>query len=188
MEAQFGIREVLANSPIVPVVNIEDVADVTPILARLTAQSINCIEITLRSDCAFEAIAAAIKQRPEDFKVGVGTITNASDVERCAALNVDFMVSPGVSDEVANAFTEAKIPFLPGVMTPSEIIQGLNRGWDTFKLFPYNIAGGSAALNNYAKVFSEVKFCPTGGINASNYEEVAALENVICVGGSWVLK
>ncbi|MGB1039277.1 MAG: bifunctional 4-hydroxy-2-oxoglutarate aldolase/2-dehydro-3-deoxy-phosphogluconate aldolase [Flavobacteriales bacterium] len=188
MESQFGIRKLLAEHSIIPVVNITDLSEVESILNRLIQQEINCIEITLRSECAMEAIAKAIELKPKGFKVGVGTIVNASQVKECAQLGVDFMVSPGVSDEVAEAFNKAEIPFLPGVMTPSEIISNLNRGWDTFKLFPFNLAGGIKALKTYGGVFEQVKFCPTGGLNESNFQECLDLNNVICVGGSWVLK
>ena len=188
MEAQFGIRKLLAQHPIIPVVNITEVSEVESILNQLRQQGINCIEITLRSDCAMEAIEKATKIKPAGFSVGVGTIVSKSQVEECASLGVEFMVSPGVSEEIAMALNAAKIPFLPGVMTPSEIISNLNRGWDTFKLFPFNLAGGIKALKTYGSVFEQVKFCPTGGISESNFQECLDLENVISVGGSWVMK
>ncbi|MDB4088752.1 bifunctional 4-hydroxy-2-oxoglutarate aldolase/2-dehydro-3-deoxy-phosphogluconate aldolase [Flavobacteriales bacterium] len=188
MEKQFGIREVLRDHKIIPVINISDVNQVESIIANLQNQGINCIEITLRSECAFEAIEKAMQIKSNDFKVGVGTIISSDHVEKCSALNVDFMVSPGVSVEVEHAFNKAKIPFLPGVMTPSEIISGLGRGWDTFKLFPFNLSGGIKALKTYGNVFEQVIFCPTGGISESNFQECLDLKNVISVGGSWVLK
>jgi 2-dehydro-3-deoxyphosphogluconate aldolase/(4S)-4-hydroxy-2-oxoglutarate aldolase len=188
MSKQFNIREVLSKHTIIPVVNITDINKVESIIETLTNQSINCIEITLRSDIAFEAIAKAISIKPKEFKVGVGTIVNAKQVSKCIALNVDFMVSPAISNEVPSAFEKSKIPFLPGVMPPSEIISGIEKGWDTFKLFPFNLAGGIKALKTSGGVFNQIKFCPTGGLSENNYEECLALNNVISVGGSWVLK
>jgi len=188
MENQFGIRECLNNHPIVPVVNIASISQVAGTLAALESKNIRCIEITLRSGCAREAIEKAIVIKPKGFSVGVGTVVTPAQVDWCKELGVDFMVSPGVSNDLADAFEASEIPFIGGVMTPSEIITGMSRGWDTFKLFPFNIAGGTTALNSYAAVFSNVQFCPTGGIGVHNYEEVLALPNVISVGGSWVLK
>lgn len=188
MKTQFGIRNLLENHSIVPVVNIKEVSQVSKTIDKLKAQGINCIEITLRSELAFEAIKEAIKVSPKDFLVGVGTIVSSEQVKVCVDLGVDFMVSPGISEEIAKAFNKSNIPFLPGVMTPSEIIANLNRGWDTFKLFPFNFAGGIKALKTYGGVFEEVRFCPTGGISESTYKEILELDNVICVGGSWVVK
>lgn len=186
--AQFGIRNLLHRHPVIPVVNITDVADVRPLLARLVAQGISCIELTLRSDVALEAIAEAMAYRPAGFSVGVGTIVTLEQVGTCRRLGVDFLVSPGLSDPLAAALDLSEIPFLPGVMTPSEIISAMSRGWDTFKLFPSNIAGGIKALKSYGAVFPAVRFCPTGGIDAENYQEILDLPNVISVGGSWVAK
>ena len=188
MSKQFNIREVLRNHSIIPVVNITDIDSVESIIEILTKQSINCIEITLRSEIAFEAIEKAMLIKPSGFQIGVGTIVNAEQVAKCKALDVDFMVSPGVSQEIADAFEKAKIPFLPGVMTPSDIISGIEKSWDTFKLFPFNLAGGITALKTYGNVFEQIKFCPTGGIGESNYQECLDLDNVISVGGSWVIK
>jgi 2-dehydro-3-deoxyphosphogluconate aldolase/(4S)-4-hydroxy-2-oxoglutarate aldolase len=188
MENQFGIRNILRENTIIPVVNIENVDHVESILAKLQEQGINCIEITLRSACAMEAIEKAMAIRPEGFSVGVGTIVVPSQVQDCAKLGVDFMVSPGLSSELISALNEAQLPFLPGVMTPSEIIRGLNQGWNTFKLFPFNLAGGITALKTYSGVFPNVTFCPTGGLNSENYKACLELDNVMSVGGSWVLK
>ena len=188
MEAQFGIRKLLSNQPIVPVVNFTSVSDVAATITKLVDQGINCIEITLRSDCAWQAIEEAIKIKPSGFLVGVGTIVSKDQVSTCIKLKVDFIVSPGATTEISKALNESNIPFLPGVMTPSEIIAGLEKGWDTFKLFPFNLAGGVKALKTYGAVFSQAKFCPTGGLNEMNYKECLELNNVICVGGSWVMK
>ena len=188
MKNQFEIRSLLADHPIVPVVNIEDLTQVDSIIERLIAQDIRCIEITLRSAVAMKAIQRALKIAPKTFSVGVGTIVSPTQVKDCARLGVDFMVSPGLTDDLSIAFDSAHIPFLPGVMTPSEIVSAMQRGYDTLKLFPFNLAGGITALKTYGNVFPEVKFCPTGGLNENNCDEAAALPNVICVGGSWVLK
>lgn len=188
MVRQFGIRDMLERHPVIPVVNIQSLDEVEPMVERLLAQNIHCIEITLRSDCALQAIEKTIRIKPEGFDVGVGTIVSPDQVMDCVSKKVDFMVSPGLSKGVAVAFEESGIPFLPGVMTPSDIISGMGKGWDTFKLFPFNVAGGMTALKSYSGVFPGVRFCPTGGVKASNYKEILAMEHVISVGGSWIAK
>jgi 2-dehydro-3-deoxyphosphogluconate aldolase/(4S)-4-hydroxy-2-oxoglutarate aldolase len=118
--------------------------------------------------------------------IGVGTLVTNEQIEKAAELGVDFMVSPGISKALAPTFESCGIPFIPGVATPSEIITGLELGWDTFKFFPAHLFGGLDALKTYGQVFPQVKFCPTGGIKADTYEQYLSLSNVISVGGSWL--
>ena len=188
MNEQFGIRKILTNHPIVPVCVEDDPARIERVMEKLEASGIRCIEITLRSAGAFEVIQKALEVRKEGFSIGVGTIISSEQVERCATLGVDFMVSPGLTSHLADAFKMAKVPFLPGVMTSSEIIAGLEYGLDTFKLFPFNLAGGEKALQTYGSVFPHVKFCPTGGVNQEIAERILQAQNVIAVGGTWMLK
>jgi 2-dehydro-3-deoxyphosphogluconate aldolase / (4S)-4-hydroxy-2-oxoglutarate aldolase len=187
MDKQFAINTLLKENPIIPVASISDVSQVDQILSELSAKGVHCIEITLRTESAFEVLERAIKIKEPQFKVGVGTIVNTDQIARCQALNVDFMVSPGLTAELAQAFDDAGIPFFPGVMTPSEIIAGMNYGLSTFKLFPFNLAGGVKAINTYGNVFPTVKFCPTGGLTEELAHECLKLSNVVAVGGSWLL-
>jgi 2-dehydro-3-deoxyphosphogluconate aldolase/(4S)-4-hydroxy-2-oxoglutarate aldolase len=187
METQFGIRNLLADHPLIPVVNITNIDDVEGILDELIEKDIHCIEITLRSDCAIEAIEKALAIKPEQFTVGVGTIVSQQQITECVSLGVDFMVSPGLTKELGKAFDSARIPFLPGVMTPSEITAAVEKGYDTLKLFPFNLAGGVRALKTYASVFPAVMFCPTGGIKEEHVSDISQISNVISIGGSWLV-
>ncbi|MBT6440100.1 MAG: bifunctional 4-hydroxy-2-oxoglutarate aldolase/2-dehydro-3-deoxy-phosphogluconate aldolase [Flavobacteriales bacterium] len=187
MEKQFGIRNILAQHEVIPVVSITNIDEVEKVIEMLKLKSINCIELTLRSPSAYQAIETALKIRPSGFHIGVGTIVSSYQVKDCKSLGVDFMVSPGVSNGIAEAFEESSIPFLPGVMTPSDIISGIGRGWNTFKLFPFDLAGGVKAIKTYASVFPQVRFCPTGGVHETNYKDCLAHDNVISVGGSWLV-
>jgi 2-dehydro-3-deoxyphosphogluconate aldolase / (4S)-4-hydroxy-2-oxoglutarate aldolase len=188
MKTQFGIRELLGKHPIIPVVNIVELDQVEGVIQQLHEKGIHCIEITLRSEVAMEAVEIALGIAPKGFDIGVGTIVSVDQVVACRKMGVDFLVSPGLTAELAKAFENCGTPFLPGVMTPSEIIEAQRHGYDTLKLFPFNIAGGLAALKAYGQVFPAVGFCPTGGINERSFKEVAASPNVISVGGSWLLK
>jgi 2-dehydro-3-deoxyphosphogluconate aldolase/(4S)-4-hydroxy-2-oxoglutarate aldolase len=119
--------------------------------------------------------------------ITVGTLTNKNQLKRLKEIGVDFIVSPGLMDHLATELQEAKIPFIPGIVTPSEIMRGMHLGYDTFKLFPAEIFGGVKLLKTYNGLFPDIKFCPTGGINEKNYEAYLKLPNVMCVGGSWVV-
>lgn len=186
MGKQFGIREILKKNKFIPIINFTDLSTVEKTINHLMSNDITCLEITLRSDIAWDAIELAQKIKPNNFKIGVGTVTSISHLKKCKFLNVDFIVSPGTSPELRNALNDYNIPFLPGVMTPSDIISGLEQDWDTFKLFPFNLAGGMKALSTYNSVFPNVKFCPTGGVNETNYNDCLTLNNVLSVGGSWL--
>jgi 2-dehydro-3-deoxyphosphogluconate aldolase/(4S)-4-hydroxy-2-oxoglutarate aldolase len=187
MKIQNNIAEVIKDHKIIPVVTFKSVADIESVLEKLLIQNINCIEITLRTEAALEAIEKFKKVAPEGFKTGVGTVISSNQVEQCKKLEVDFMVSPGATEKLIAAMQDSGIAFIPGVMTASEIISAIEMECQYLKLFPFNIAGGLTALDHYSKVFSQVKFCPTGGLNSQNYPEVLKLTNVFAVGGSWVL-
>jgi len=184
---QNNIEAILKDNPFVPVATIEELSQVDLFYELLSSQGIRCIEITLRTAVSWEAIQLFKERYGKEFAVGVGTIVSPEDIEKCKQLNVDFMVSPGLSESMIEAFNNSGIPFLPGVSTPSEIIQGLNRGWTFFKFFPADLFGGIKALKTYGAIFSQAKFCPTGGVNAENADDFLQLNNVVSVGGSWLL-
>ena len=184
---QNNILKTLKGNEIIPVVTFNDVKEVELVVDKLIKKNISCIEITLRNEFALDCIRQCIKIAPEGFKIGVGTITNYTQIQKCKELNVDFMVSPGSNVELIEEMYKSEISFIPGVMTPSEIITAINLNCLFLKLFPFNIAGGENALVNYSKVFPKVKFCPTGGLNAENYSKILSLDNVLAVGGSWII-
>lgn len=185
---QNNIRGILAQHPIIPVVTFNDVLEIDPMIEKLLSKGIHCIEITLRTKNAFDAIQATKELYGTQIAIGMGTITHPNQVEKAIEIGVDFMVSPGVNHKIFKAFEESRIAFIPGVATPSDIITCLQEGWDTFKFFPAGIFGGIEALTSYSQVFPHVKFCPTGGISEETYASYLALSNVLSVGGSWMCK
>jgi 2-dehydro-3-deoxyphosphogluconate aldolase/(4S)-4-hydroxy-2-oxoglutarate aldolase len=185
---QNNIRGVLEKHQVVPVVTINNEAEIDGIINGLIAKGIYCIEVTLRTPYALTAIELIKAKYSNQISVGVGTVVSKEQIEAVKALKVDFIVSPGINAELGGYLMESGIPFIPGVATPSDIILGMQMGWDTFKFFPANLFGGIDALKTYGQVFPSVIFCPTGGINANTHESYLALNNVICVGGSWMMK
>jgi 2-dehydro-3-deoxyphosphogluconate aldolase/(4S)-4-hydroxy-2-oxoglutarate aldolase len=185
---QNNILDILKKHPVIPVVSIYKEEEIDDIYNALKKKGISCIEITLRTEYAWNAVQEFKQRYGEHMDIGVGTIISVEQINRCADLKVDFMVSPGLTSTMVQNLEHSGIPFIPGVATPSEIIRGMEIGWRYFKFFPANLYGGIEALKSYGSVFNEVKFCPTGGINESNYQEYLSLDNVISVGGSWVIK
>lgn len=186
MTKQNNIREVLAKHPIIPVVTFTNLNEIEAKVEVLLRNNVKCIEITLRTPVAFDAIQKVKEEYGNEITVGMGTVVLEAQIHKAMELQVDFMVSPGLYSGLAQQLMDSKIAFIPGVATPSDIINGLQFEWDTFKFFPAFLFGGVEALKTYGQVFPQLKFCPTGGITEASYRDYLALENVISVGGSWL--
>ena len=171
----------------IPVVVIKELSETDKILTALKGIGINCAEITFRTACAAEAIAYAVKHYP-DMSIGAGTVINAEQCEAALKAGAQFIVSPGLSVSVAKICNERNIPYYPGCVTPTEIMQALELGITTVKFFPANIYGGLKALKALSAPFPQVKFIPTGGVDRSNLDEFLAFEKVYAVGGSFMVK
>ncbi|MDO7813517.1 bifunctional 4-hydroxy-2-oxoglutarate aldolase/2-dehydro-3-deoxy-phosphogluconate aldolase [Helicobacter pylori] len=182
---QDKIIEVLQISPIVPVVVIEDIKDAVPLAQSLIEGGIPIIEVTLRSSCALEAIELIAKNVPK-MHVGAGTILNPTQLEQAQNRGAEFLISPGLTIKLLEHAKEKDMPLIPGVSSSSEVMQALELGYSALKFFPAEYCGGVKLLNAFNGPFKGVKFCPTGGISADNMHSYLNLENVLCVGGSWL--
>ena len=172
---------------LIPVVVIKNLDDTEKILAALKKDGINCAEITFRTACAKEAIALAVEKFP-DMNVGAGTVINGRQCVEALNAGAKFIVSPGLSDEVAEICKANDVPYYPGCVTPTEIMQALDLGITTVKFFPANVYGGLKALKALSAPFPQVKFIPTGGVNRENLDEFLAFDKVAAVGGSFFVE
>ncbi len=182
---QDKIIEVLQISPIVPVVVIENIKDAVPLAQSLIEGGIPIIEVTLRSSCALEAIELIAKNVPK-MRVGAGTILNPTQLEQAQNRGAEFLISPGLTIKLLEHAKKKDMPLIPGVSSSSEVMQALELGYSALKFFPAEYCGGVKLLNAFNGPFKGVKFCPTGGISADNMRSYLNLENVLCVGGSWL--
>ncbi|WP_367687680.1 bifunctional 4-hydroxy-2-oxoglutarate aldolase/2-dehydro-3-deoxy-phosphogluconate aldolase [Helicobacter pylori] len=182
---QDKIIEILQISPIVPVVVIEDIKDAVPLAQSLIEGGIPIIEVTLRSSCALEAIELIAKNVPK-MRVGAGTILNLTQLEQAQNRGAEFLISPGLTIKLLEHAKKKTMPLIPGVSSSSEVMQALELGYSALKFFPAEYCGGVKLLNAFNGPFKGVKFCPTGGISADNMRSYLNLENVLCVGGSWL--
>jgi len=169
---------------LIPVVVIKDLSEVENILSSLKKDNINCAEITFRTSCAKDAIILGKKLFP-DMNIGAGTIINKKQCQEAIDAGANFIVSPGLSTEVAELCREKNIPYYPGCVTPTEIMQALELGITTVKFFPANIYGGLKALKALSGPFPQVKFIPTGGVDRNNIDEFLAFDKVEAIGGSF---
>ncbi|MGJ5203278.1 bifunctional 4-hydroxy-2-oxoglutarate aldolase/2-dehydro-3-deoxy-phosphogluconate aldolase [Bradyrhizobium sp. HKCCYLR20261] len=179
------LEAVFALAPVIPVITIEDAGRAVPLARALVSGGLRVIEITLRTQAGFDAARAIIDEVPE-AKVGIGTVLTPADYERAARLGAAFAISPGMSIELLDAANAGELPFAPGIQTPSDLIACVTRGYGLVKFFPAVPAGGLAALDALAGPFPNVRFCPTGGINAGNAAQWLAHKKVVAIGGSWV--
>lgn len=182
-----GVRidDVLRAGPVIPVLVIEDERSAVPLAQALLAGGVRVLEITLRTPAALAAVRAIATKAP-DAIVGVGTVSRPEEFRQAAEAGARFAVSPGITDALIAAAADSAMPYLPGVMTPSEIIRARAAGLSALKLFPAEQAGGIAMLRAFAGPFPDVRFCPTGGITAGTAPDYLALATVACVGGSWL--
>ncbi len=170
---------------VIPVLTIEREEDAVPLARALCEGGLRLIEVTLRTPVAAAAIAAMAAALPQAV-VGAGTLRRPADVVLACAAGARFLVSPGMTAELAAAALASDLPYLPGVATASEAMAAHDLGLCLLKLFPAEAAGGAALLRAFAPVFPGVAFCPTGGLDEGSAADYLGLPNVPMVGGSWM--
>jgi 2-dehydro-3-deoxyphosphogluconate aldolase/(4S)-4-hydroxy-2-oxoglutarate aldolase len=176
---------ILEGQPVIPVLKIDRLADAVPLARALAAGGLPAIEITLRTPDAIDAIRLVADEVPEAL-VGAGTILSARNFDEAVDAGARFIVSPGTTQELLDCARASDVPFLPGGITPSEIMSLREEGYSILKFFPAEQAGGAAFLKSLAAPLAGIRFCPTGGISLANAHDYLGLSNVVCVGGSWV--
>lgn len=175
------------TNKVIPVVVLNDIAETLPKLSALRAGGIGIAEITYRTACAADAISLAVKEFP-DMLIGAGTVINKAQCEDAISRGAKFIVSPGLSAEVAVICKKNNIPYYPGCVTPTEIIKAIDLGLNIIKFFPAQVYGGLKAIKALAAPFPQIKFIPTGGVDNSNLAEYLSYDKIFAVGGSWMMK
>jgi 2-dehydro-3-deoxyphosphogluconate aldolase/(4S)-4-hydroxy-2-oxoglutarate aldolase len=181
------LEDILHLAPVIPVVIIEDLADAVPLARALVAGGLRAIEITLRTAAGMEAIRAIAQEVP-DAVVGVGTIITPDQLLESAEAGAKFFVAPGATPKLLDTAAREGLALLPGIATASEAMLLIERGYRFAKFFPAEPAGGAKFLAAIASPLPQLKFCPTGGITLASAPNYLTLPNVICVGGSWMVK
>jgi 2-dehydro-3-deoxyphosphogluconate aldolase/(4S)-4-hydroxy-2-oxoglutarate aldolase len=166
---------------------ISRLEDAAPLARALVAGGLPAIEVTLRTAAALEAIRI-IAGEVEGAEVGVGTVLNPSQLEQARQAGARFAVSPGATRELLDAAETSGLPLLPGVATASDAMALIARNYRFAKFFPAEPAGGAPYLKALAQPLPQLRFCPTGGVTLESAAKYLSLPNVICVGGSWMLK
>lgn len=179
-------EQILTAGPIVPVIVINELSQAVPLAKALISGGVKVLEVTLRTECAIDAIRLIAQEVPEAI-VGAGTVINSKQLQAVTEAGAQFAISPGLTDNLLDAAVKGSIPLIPGISSVSELMLGMNYGLTEFKFFPAEANGGVKALKAIAGPFSQVRFCPTGGISPANYRDYLALDSVLCIGGSWIV-
>jgi 2-dehydro-3-deoxyphosphogluconate aldolase/(4S)-4-hydroxy-2-oxoglutarate aldolase len=175
----------VAASPVLPVLVVENPAQALPLAETLVANGVRVLEITLRTDVALTVIQTIAKHMPEAI-VGAGTVLTYAQLRHVKDAGAQFAVSPGTTERLLTAARELEIALIPGIASASEVQLALEYGCERLKFFPAAVAGGPAVLQALYGPFPQVRFCPTGGIQAQSAPTYLTLPNVACVGGSWL--
>lgn len=185
-DAASRLRQAMKIGPVIPVLVIDTPEEAVPLARALIAGGVRVLEITLRTPRALEIIKVLAEQVPQAV-LAAGTVTTPDQWEAAARAGAQFAVSPGLTPRLIEAASgDGPIPLLPGVATASELMTALDAGFQCFKFFPAQQAGGVALLKALGGPFANALFCPTGGITAQTAPSYLSLPNVACVGGSWL--
>lgn len=183
----IATTESLARLPLIPVIVLDDENDAEPLADALLAGGLDRIEVTLRTPAALAALGRILRGFPE-MLVGAGTVVTREQAQQCLDLGVSFGVAPGFNPETVRLFARGGVPFIPGVLSPSEIEAAYSQGCMLQKFFPAEAAGGVKMLRALAGPYESlgIRFCPTGGVSLDNMKEYLSLRQVFAVGGSWL--
>jgi 2-dehydro-3-deoxyphosphogluconate aldolase / (4S)-4-hydroxy-2-oxoglutarate aldolase len=185
----YEIKAKLSKHGVIPVIAIENELDALPLADALIAGGLPLIEITFRTSVASAVMAEISKERPE-MLLGAGTILTTDELKKAVDSGATFGVAPGFNPIIVEEALKNNFPFMPGIMTPSDLEGALSLGVQNFKFFPAEATGGVKYLSSISAPYShkQITFIPTGGINLSNLIEYLSLDTVIAVGGTWIAK
>ncbi|NOH98558.1 bifunctional 4-hydroxy-2-oxoglutarate aldolase/2-dehydro-3-deoxy-phosphogluconate aldolase [Vibrio sp. 99-70-13A1] len=179
------LNEQLANLKVIPVIAINRAEDAIPLGKALVENGMPCAEITLRTECAIEAIRIMRKEFP-DMLIGSGTVLTNEQVDASIDAGVDFIVSPGFNPRTVQYCIDKGVAIVPGVNNPSLVEQAMEMGLRTLKFFPAEPSGGTGMLKALTAVYP-VKFMPTGGVSLKNVDEYLSIPSVLACGGTWMV-
>lgn len=179
------MHEIFQGTSVIAMVSLARAADAVPLASALLRGGLRVIEVSLRTPEATAAIRAIARHLP-DAVIGAGAVLTGADVTRAVEAGARFLASPGLTADLVAAGLASDLPYLPGAVTPSEVIAAREHGFSLLKFFPAAASGGTEALRQLAPVFPGIAFCPTGGVDGETASGYLALPNVPLVGGGWM--
>ena len=184
---QHSIFDHFYKIGVIPVLEIDSVQNAKPLAEALLAGGLPVAEVTLRTDAALESIRV-IAREANGILVGAGTVINREQAQAACEAGAQFLVSPGLVEDVVIWAQENQIPILAGAVTPTEMIRAINLGLDILKFFPAEAVGGLSAIKAMSDPFPQLSFIPTGGIRLENLADYLQMKKIHAIGGSWMAK
>lgn len=175
----------MGKQALLPIIQANTVEEGLEIARAMSIAGINLVEVVLRSEASLDIIKTLKLELPR-LTVGAGTVTDADTLMKAIDVGSDFIVTPTISTKLLTYLSNCNVPVLPGVSNAANILLAKEFGFKELKLFPASLSGGTSFLNTMNSVFSDISFCPTGGINENNHQDYLSLSNVFAVGGTWV--
>lgn len=183
---QDKILQIIHDSGVLPVIAINDIECALPLAKACVESGLSAMEITFRTECAGEAMKLIKKEYP-NLLLGAGTVLTTKQVDEAMQIGCDFMVTPGFNPEIVKYAISKRFPIMPGVSSAGEIEQAMMLGLSTVKFFPAEQVGGVPALKAYSGPYKQLKFIPTGGMTIDNFTTYTALDNVVAIGGTFMI-
>ena len=180
-----AFSNLMDGQTLLPIIQADSTEQGVGIAKAMAASGLKLVEVVLRTDASLAALKA-IKQQVPELVVGAGTVINEQRLNQALDAGADFIVTPAISPKLLDALQSCGCPVLPGVSNTADILTAMDAGFTELKLFPASLSGGAAFLSAVSSVFSEARFCPTGGVNQQNKQDYLSLPNVFAVGGTWV--
>jgi len=182
-----SISSIMGEQKLLPIIQVNNADDGVDIAKAMYEANLRTVEVVLRSEKSAEAITA-IKSALPEMIVSAGTIIDEASLKIAKDAGADFIVTPAVTERLLTALTACGLPVLPGVSTVADIVLAREHGFREMKLFPASLSGGAAFLKAVGGLFKDTRFCPTGGVSESNYQDYLSMSNIFAVGGTWVAK
>jgi 2-dehydro-3-deoxyphosphogluconate aldolase/(4S)-4-hydroxy-2-oxoglutarate aldolase len=185
MQKNVKMEHLLRFAPVLPLVQAEEPNVAINVSRALASGGLKVVEVVLRTVRALDCLREVAAQVPEVF-TGAGTVLTAEQAEASIENGANFIVSPGLDEDVIRVGEERAIPVYPGIMTATEVQHAYKLGLRTVKLFPASMLGGDGAVQAFASVFPGMRFIPTGGVTAGNLADYFSEPAVLACGGSWM--
>lgn len=123
------------------------------------------IELTFTTPGVTGALSELRQRLPQEVLLGAGTVMNAPEAEAAIQAGAAFLVSPHLGEDLLELCRVRSVPYIPGVLTPTEIVRARSRGAEVVKIFPAGSSGGLRYLRDLLGPFPDLKILATGGIH-----------------------
>lgn len=180
--ARATVVQKMIDVGVVPIVRVNSEETALRVSEALLEGGVRTIEVTFTVPGATRVISA-LRERYPELLVGAGTVCDAATARQAVDAGAQYLLSLGLVPEMVETAHRYGLPAVPGVLTPTEALRGLELGADILKLFPASL-GGPGYLKALRAPLPQATWCPTGGVALENLRDWAqAGAAMVGVGG-----